>query len=82
MSDWRVGEFGDVFDGEDLIASIHGDGATRKRNGRIMAAGERMLDALERAAYLIDLRDEWSFAGRHEARTLIREVIAKARGRP
>ena len=39
-----------------------------------------MLEALEEARRLIGLRDEWTFAGRHETLNVIDAVIAKARG--
>lgn len=50
-------------------------------NARLIAAAPDMLAALHKALCLIGLRDEWTFAGRHEATEVIRAAIAKAEGR-
>ena len=48
-------------------------------NSRLRQANSDMLEALERISCLIDLADEWTFAGRHEARSLARAAITKAK---
>ena len=78
---WKVADWGGlIYADPDHFITVAEACDHVDANLLLIAAAPDMLAALKEALRLIELRDEWTFAGRYEALDVIRAAIAKAEG--